>query len=256
MSRSVSVPSSKSFSFKGHGYGHGIGMSQYGAEGAARDGKSYSSILDHYYPGTDLGSKSGTIRVLVSGDSTDSVMVEGRSGLKLRYLSSGKTLSLPDDRRHEGHPVEHRPAVERQEEVDAALSHVEHVEDVQEHDLDRQRPVRGLDDEARHAVRAVRTFRTALRSALPKSGATNRDTVNALSLENYTRGVVAREVPSSWHSETLKAQSVAARTYGARSMGSSRHYDICDTTSCQVYGGVGAETSSTDRAVAATAARS
>ena len=101
----------------------------------------------------------------------------------------------------------------------------------------------------------VRTYRTALRSALPKSGATNRDTVNALSLENYTRGVVAREVPSSWHSETLKAQSVAARTYGARAMGSSRHYDICDTTSCQVYGGAGAETSSTDKAVAATAGK-
>ena len=65
----MSVPSSKSFTFKGHGYGHGIGMSQYGAEGAARDGKKYAAILDHYYPGTDLGSKSGTIRVLVTADT-------------------------------------------------------------------------------------------------------------------------------------------------------------------------------------------
>ena len=38
-------------------------------------------------------------------------------------------------------------------------------------------------------------------------------------------------------------------------MGSSRHYDICDTTSCQVYGGAAAETSSTDKAVAATAGK-
>ena len=56
----------------------------------------------------------------------------------------------------------------------------------------------------------------------------------------------------SWHGETLKAQSVAARTYGARAMGASRHYDICDTTSCQVYGGADAETSATDKAVSGT----
>jgi SpoIID/LytB domain protein len=91
-------------------------------------------------------------------------------------------------------------------------------------------------------------YRSALRSS-------NRDTVNVLSLDNYTRGVVAREMPSSWHAEALKAQSVAARTYGARALTSKRHYDICDTTSCQVYGGVGAETSSTDNAVEATSGK-
>lgn len=34
------------------GWGHGVGMSQYGAEGMAKEGYSYQQILSHYYPGT------------------------------------------------------------------------------------------------------------------------------------------------------------------------------------------------------------
>jgi SpoIID/LytB domain protein len=39
-----------------HGYGHGVGMSQYGANGAAKAGYTYTKILNHYYPGATLGS--------------------------------------------------------------------------------------------------------------------------------------------------------------------------------------------------------
>lgn len=42
------------FIFKSRGYGHGVGMSQYGAAGLARRGKSFREILAHYYPGTAL----------------------------------------------------------------------------------------------------------------------------------------------------------------------------------------------------------
>src|SRR5699024_2039445 len=42
------------FIFKGHGHGHGIGMSQYGARGAARQGKGYKDILGFYFPGTTV----------------------------------------------------------------------------------------------------------------------------------------------------------------------------------------------------------
>ncbi len=34
------------------GYGHGVGMSQYGANGMANEGYSYTSILKDYYPST------------------------------------------------------------------------------------------------------------------------------------------------------------------------------------------------------------
>ena len=43
-----------SFLFRVRGYGHGLGMSQYGADLMAEDGKDYAEILAHYYPGTTL----------------------------------------------------------------------------------------------------------------------------------------------------------------------------------------------------------
>ena len=36
------------------GYGHGVGMSQYGANGMAKEGYTYEQILTHYYTGTKI----------------------------------------------------------------------------------------------------------------------------------------------------------------------------------------------------------
>ncbi len=43
-----------SYEFTGHGWGHGVGMCQYGAMGLAAAGKTYTAILKHYYPDTEL----------------------------------------------------------------------------------------------------------------------------------------------------------------------------------------------------------
>lgn len=40
--------------FTSSGSGHGVGMSQYGADGMAKEGYSYKEILKHYYSGTDV----------------------------------------------------------------------------------------------------------------------------------------------------------------------------------------------------------
>lgn len=40
--------------FTTKGYGHGVGMSQYGAQGMAKNGYTYSQILKHYYLGITL----------------------------------------------------------------------------------------------------------------------------------------------------------------------------------------------------------
>jgi SpoIID/LytB domain protein len=63
--------------------------------------------------------------------------------------------------------------------------------------------------------------------------------VNRVGLDNYTRGVIPREMPASWQAEAVKAQAVAARSYAryAFEHNSAQPYDICDTTACQVYGG-------------------
>lgn len=38
------------------GYGHGVGMSQYGANGMAKEGYSYKDIINHYYNGVKLNT--------------------------------------------------------------------------------------------------------------------------------------------------------------------------------------------------------
>ncbi|WP_191566892.1 hypothetical protein [Metabacillus idriensis] len=37
------------------GNGHGVGMSQYGANGMAIEGRKYTDILSYYYKDVDLG---------------------------------------------------------------------------------------------------------------------------------------------------------------------------------------------------------
>ena len=40
--------------FYGKGSGHGVGMSQYGAYGLSKKGKTYEEILKHYYKGIEI----------------------------------------------------------------------------------------------------------------------------------------------------------------------------------------------------------
>ena len=40
----------------GHGWGHGLGLSQYGANTLAQQGKSYRDIIQYYYQGVKVGN--------------------------------------------------------------------------------------------------------------------------------------------------------------------------------------------------------
>ncbi len=75
--------------------------------------------------------------------------------------------------------------------------------------------------------------------------------INDLDLENYVKGVVPREMPTSWGKEAVKAQAVCARTYAVSSLGnfSDYDYDVAPTVFSQVYGGVSAETENGNEAV-------
>gem|GEM_PF-2815950 len=81
--------------------------------------------------------------------------------------------------------------------------------------------------------------------------------VNVVNLEEYLLGVVAREMPSDWHVEALKAQAVAARNYSLTHLGrwADEGFDMVSTTTDQDYGGIAAERASTNMAVAATAGK-
>lgn len=72
--------------------------------------------------------------------------------------------------------------------------------------------------------------------------------VNKVDIEEYLKGVLKSEMHPTWPKEALKAQAVLARTY---TLASKKHggYDICNTTHCQVYGGVADESSNIVQAV-------
>ena len=94
-------------------------------------------------------------------------------------------------------------------------------------------------------------YRGKLYIKFTKSGAT---VVNHIGIENYLLGVVGKEIGSKSPPESLKAQAVIARTYAYHNK--NRHgrdnADICDSTHCQVYGGMKAERSTINPAVKAT----
>ncbi len=80
--------------------------------------------------------------------------------------------------------------------------------------------------------------------------------INFLSLENYIKGVLPREIYPSWPEEALKTAAIVARTFAISSLsGKHKNYgcDVCTTTCCQVFGGNGDnETERTNAAVDAT----
>ncbi len=81
--------------------------------------------------------------------------------------------------------------------------------------------------------------------------------INELSLEDYLRGVVPKEMGPLVYGEieALKAQAVAARSYTLRHLGEFEDdgYDICATPRCHVYGGLDGEQPLTDQAIVQTA---
>ncbi|MBQ3496566.1 MAG: stage II sporulation protein D [Oscillospiraceae bacterium] len=55
----TAVAAEDSLTFYVTGYGHGVGMSQYGANTLARQGKTYREILQWYYTGVEIGEYQG-----------------------------------------------------------------------------------------------------------------------------------------------------------------------------------------------------
>ena len=80
-----------------------------------------------------------------------------------------------------------------------------------------------------------------------------KTSVLVIPVEEYLRNVLPQEVNPSWHSEALKAQAIAARTFALKNR--NRHtkdgYDLCNTTHCQQYS-THVEDSATDEAIFAT----
>ncbi len=248
----VTVPSTRKVTLDGHGFGHGKGMSQYGAQGASTSGLAYGKILYYYYPGTQLGDYHTTLRVLITKDTSTDVIATAYSGMRFRLLSTGTLTALPAEVGGQ-RVTQWRMAVRNSNPTQTVLMYrtassswawYKSTAWTGPAQLERN----GFMGLVLPGGKNVR-YRGALRSSPPSAGSTTRDTINVVELDQYVMGVVANEMPSTWRTTALQAQATAARTYAAASKRPGEYYDLCDTTSCQVYGGVDSGTSRTDEVV-------
>ncbi|MEA2475359.1 MAG: hypothetical protein QOE06_3274 [Thermoleophilaceae bacterium] len=212
----------------GAGFGHGIGMSQYGAYGMAQQGFDYRQILSHYYTGTEIGSARGqTIRVLL-GDGRGTVKFDSATRVGTKALDPAKAYT----------------ATSRNGKVKIA-------------------GVGTFSAPVRVRVTAIRFLGTTMNGItngrfrsyleLRPSSYGGLTVVNALGIDNYVKGVVSGEMPSSWSPDALKAQALAARTYALTTDRGGPVFDQYPDTRSQVYRGVTGETAATNAAVSSTA---
>jgi stage II sporulation protein D len=217
--------SAKAWVVKGGGFGHGVGMSQYGAYGYAKHGFGYDAILTHYYTGTTIGSTADkSVRVLLR-DSVGSVAFHGASSACGTAIKSGKTYVAK--RKGSGVVVRSKKGTV----------------------IARCGAAMTATGAPAVAVTGKGTYRGSLEVRATSGGL---DAINVIDIEDYVRGVVSRESPSSWPIEALKAQAVAARSYVLSTASHGGEFDVFDDTRSQAYGGVSAETAKTDKAVSDT----
>ena len=180
---------------KGHGYGHGHGMSQYGAEGAARAGpdaieRSRSSTT----PGPPGGRADGQDqRAADPADTTDDVVVLARSrpaGPRPRHRRVGRR-SRPE-RRTRWRLVGVRGR-RRSCPTAPAAGTAGGCSPGTASSTPQGEPV-----SARDAGGHAEPTAAGSGPRRPTPGASARDTVNVLTLENYLRGVVPLEMPALW----------------------------------------------------------
>ncbi|MGB3184246.1 MAG: cell wall-binding repeat-containing protein [Ornithinimicrobium sp.] len=239
-------PADGSYDITGGGFGHGIGMSQYGADGAGRQGLDHREILSFYYPGTRLDTRDlDTIRIGITIDNDGTTRVDHRPGLVVSATPSGPTYPLPPGRtqwrvratgsgpatcvlegRRSGTWVASWPS-------GMPKSCPITFSSATEGSVDLYLPSGEL-----------RVYRGGLTAAYSGSGTVQ--SVNTVDTQRYLWSVVSAEMPRSFHQQALRAQAVAARTYAERGSNGTSFYDTCDTTSCQVYAGRGRRVSSGD----------
>jgi peptidoglycan hydrolase-like amidase len=225
------LPQARSFTVWGRGAGHGHGMSQYGAYGAAARGLSTTQILNFYYPGARRTVlRPSRIRVRLSNIWAERTTVFATTpGLR---LCRHRPLPLKGVHYYRLGPygsglrlLRWRIGAHHWETVTTGLRSGACF--ASDSSFERILNADGSSTRYRGYLRAVR------------SGA-GEFTVDDVSLDNYAAGVAPREMPASWYQNAVHSQAIAARTYGRYAVehAAGAWYDICDTTSCQVYGGM------------------
>ena len=221
----------------GDGYGHGKGLSQYGAQGAAKAGLGYRQILGFYYPGTGLGrpAAGGGADHALTTTTTSSSTTD--AGLTARSLCDRPVLEAQERgaRRWRIRPVAggraRSPTGRRRWHVWRTVRATP-----------RSPPV------AHRSSCAPRTvsvdYRGALRSTIEghRSPATrHRERGPAGRLRQGGRAPARCSRRSGRRRRCAPRPSRPAPTPRTSGRRPRTAFDLCDTAGCQVYGGFSAE---------------
>ncbi|WKZ81654.1 MAG: cell wall-binding repeat-containing protein [Acidimicrobiia bacterium] len=230
------VPPETEIVIDGGGWGHGIGMPQYGAQGMAdQGGFTYDQILSYWYTGIGFGTASG-----VAGTPVPDPLRIGINyvlvGTEYQYrpflwqdftaIGGNVSICLPGETLG-GCSFTAAPGETWRYAWNESEGHCEITQNsvsVYQHATDCGVSLQwGGQPDVRVQFPGSDVGRTFARGRVEFIAPVSRqwNGVNrtgfhiniVLSLEEYMYGIA--EVPVSWHMEALKAQAVAARTYGA-----------------------------------------
>ena len=211
------------YTFEGRGWGHSVGFSQYGARGMAMEGYGYKEIVTHYYKGTSVGTIADSV-------GSGSFLRTKTRPVWVGLLQSLTTATFSPYVVEEGHTVK---------VCQDKLSGGRRCANAKE---GQEWKVRTADKggcrifrngnrvwESRGKCRVdvalggpptrillSGTGYTYARGVLHMRPVPDQKAFHVslqVSMNEYIRGIA--EVPTDWPVATLKAQAVAARSYGA-----------------------------------------
>lgn len=236
----VEAQEEPAFQFVGGGYGHGVGMSQYGSRGRAEAGFSYTEILNFYYPNTQVAAApellSDDVDVLIAVHSTTTFTPTGMLTVAMDGSFLDTTVNrLRVSRGDGGWYI-------NSSNIDWCRGFCKGT--VLTVSFNEGEPVR-VSSTSNNTQRYARgQFQlTPASTGARNCGSSNADhyclVVGDLSMQHYLYGVA--EMSSGWHTEALKVQAIAARSYAAAKISErtswGEPFDIYGTHKDQQYRG-------------------
>jgi len=210
------------FTFEGNGLGHGVGLSQIGAKAMALEGKNAEEILKYYYTGVAVEPMADwfDVRVNIGNKLTSASirLVSDVGAIKINDLQINDKASTINFRYT---PEGIITSVTKNKMVIASLPPQTEI-------IVEWTGTRFL--EGPTAIVSVNTGKSARyqfgRINLVAVGKGIEITNTVRLKDEYLYGI--SEVPSSWPTESLRAQAIAARTYAISKAGNYRRSCDCD----------------------------
>ncbi|MER3396143.1 MAG: hypothetical protein C4318_08620 [Acidimicrobiia bacterium] len=204
------------FNLTGSGWGHGLGMSQYGALGQAKEGRTYTAILRHYYQGSYVAGipLPASIRVGILQNISSIDFYGSGGGYQIQVGASvwGTTAGQWHLEAISG-GLRLRDPSGTSWDIGSSWARILGFE------------------ESGTQIWIAQANKTYGRGYIEvtKSSDTAFHVVVVTTYDKYLYGL--GEMPSSWPVEALKAQAVAARTYALyKARTSGDHRPGCDCT--------------------------